>query len=71
MSRRPENSFTTLSERVPVHYDRSSGSGLGTRGTPRKWYCTADFEKKLDNCFAELWSKCPLGKAEVICTAGA
>jgi hypothetical protein len=25
----------------------------------------------MDNCFAELWKKCPLGKADIICTAGA
>lgn len=67
----PKNSFKTLGGYVPVHYDRLPESGLGTRGVPRTWYCTKDFENKMDNCFVELWEKCPLGRADIICTAGA
>jgi hypothetical protein len=69
---RPNNSFTTLGGNVPVHYDRHPAPyGLGSRGKPATWYCTDAFEKKMDNCFAELWKKCPLDKADIICTAGA
>ena len=72
MAQRPNNSFKMLGGHVPVHYDRKPPNfGLGTRGTPGTWHCTTSFEKKLDNCFVELWEKCPLGKADVICTAGA
>lgn len=69
---RPNNSFKTLGGYVPVHYDRKPPEhGLGSRGIPATWYCTENFEEKMDNCFAELWTKCPLGKADIICTAGA
>jgi hypothetical protein len=44
--------------------------GLGTQGKPTTWHCTSAFEDKLDACFAQLWEVCPLGKADVICTAG-
>ena len=72
MAQRPTNSFTALGGGVPVHYDRKPPQfGLGTQGTPSTWYCTKSFQKKLDKCFSELWEKCPLGKADVICTAGA
>lgn len=69
---RPDNSFTLLAG-VPVHYDRflDPEFGYGTRGRPRRFRAEADFEQKLQDCFEELWKVCPLGKAEVITTAGA
>ncbi len=69
---KPNNSFKTLGGYVPVNYDRKPPQyDLGSRGMPTTWHCTEDFEKKMDDCFAELWKKCPLGKADIICTAGA
>ncbi len=67
---RPDNFFETLAG-VPVHYDRfASPFGYGTRGKPEKFYCISSFETKLDQCFQEVWDICPLGKAEVITSAG-
>lgn len=69
---RPNNSFDQLGG-VPVHYDRFNDPnfGYGTRGKPTRFHCTEAFEQKLDTCFQELWTACPLGKAEVITSAGA
>lgn len=67
---KPTNSFTTLAG-VPVHYDRPPVAEYGSRGKPHTFYCLESFEKQLDTFFAELWLKCPLGKAEVITSAGA
>ena len=68
---RPSNFFTELAG-VPVHYDRFSEPDFtyGTRGKPLKFYCEDAFERKLHICFKELWKVCPLGKAEVITSAG-
>lgn len=67
---RPENSFDELAG-VPVHYDRSSEAGYGTRGIPFTAHCTESFEDTLNNAFEELWEVCPLGEAAVITSAGA
>lgn len=67
---RPENSFDELAG-VPVHYDRSSEAGYGTRGIPFTPHSTEPFEQKLNDAFEELWEVCPLGEAEVITSAGA
>jgi hypothetical protein len=71
MSERPTNFFTELAG-VPVHYDRfpEPQFSYGTRGKPLKFHCTETFEQKLHACFDELWRVCPLGKAEVIASAG-
>lgn len=70
MAVRPNNSYTRLAD-VPVHYDRRSRLDYGTRGVPTRFYGTSESERKLDNCFFELWDLCPYGKAEVITSAGA
>jgi hypothetical protein len=69
---RPDNTFDKLAG-VPVHYDRYPNPqyGYGTRGKPHTWRCTTPFENKLNAAFQELWDVCPLGRAEVITTAGA
>ena len=70
MSERPANFFTELAG-IPVHYDRfPEPFSYGTRGKPIKFHCTEPFEQKLHACFQELWQVCPLGKAEVIASAG-
>ncbi len=67
---KPTNSFNTLAG-VPVHYARPPVAPYGTRGAARRFLATAAFERKLDTAFGELWTRCPLGPAEVIVTAGA
>lgn len=69
---RPDNTFDKLAG-VPVHYDRYPDPeyGYGTRGKPNTWHCTEAFEQKLVEALEELWELCPLGRAEVITTAGA
>lgn len=69
---RPDNLFTHLAG-VPVHYDRFQEPEFtyGTRGKPLNFHCTEAFEQKLNACFQELWNLCPLGRAEVIASAGA
>lgn len=66
---RPDNSFATLAS-VPLHYDRLPGQ-YGSRGQARRFFMTDAFRIKLGACFNELWNVCPLGRAEVIATAGA
>jgi hypothetical protein len=72
MGERPDNFFRELAG-VPTHYDRfpEPQFSYGTRGKPLKFHCTEAFEQQLHACFEELWSVCPLGRAEVIASAGA
>ncbi len=69
---RPQNSFTHLAG-VPVHYDRFQDPRFtyGTRGKPLTFHSTEAFEQTLAGFFHELWDVCPLGRAEVITSAGA
>ena len=67
---RPDDSFTKLVG-VPVHYDRRSARDYGTRGAPARFFVTAEFHGILEAFFAELWTICLSGKAEVITSAGA
>lgn len=66
----PPASFTSLAG-VPVHYDRPPVSGYGTRGIATRFFSDAGFTAMLERCFQELWQECPLGRAEVITSAGA
>ncbi|PYP89574.1 MAG: hypothetical protein DMF61_02580 [Blastocatellia bacterium AA13] len=63
-------SFTSLAE-APTHYAREPVASYGTRGLPHTFRCTSEFLTKLETCFAELWSVAPLGRAEVVTSAGA
>lgn len=68
---RPNNCFNEIAG-VNVHFDRLPPPyNYGSRGKPTKFYATKEFQEKLDRCFAELWKVCPLGRAEVITSAGA
>jgi len=68
---RPNNYFKEVAD-VPVHYDRLGDPyGYGSRGKPYQFFCTLDFQNTLEAFFSELWQICPLGPAEVICSAGA
>ncbi len=66
----PTESFTILAG-VPVHYARPPVSGYGTRGVAKRFYSEGSFTATLERCFDELWQVCPLGRAEVITSAGA
>lgn len=69
---RPSHSFVEIAG-VPTHYDRFTDPrfAYGTRGKLTRFHATEAFAKKLDRAFQELWKVCPLGKAEVIASAGA
>ncbi len=67
---RPDNFFKTLAG-VSVHYDRPPLAPYGSGGVSYDFHATKDLENKLDKCFAQLWQVCPLGKPEVIVSAGA
>jgi len=54
---------------VPTHYDRTTAAEYGTRGHPATFQCGAQFKKKLDATFADVWTL--MRQAEVITTAGA
>jgi hypothetical protein len=62
--------FTSLAG-VQVHYDRRNASDYGTRGAAADFFAEKDFVDKLDQCFEELWRVCPLGRADLITSAGA
>ncbi|HKO98443.1 MAG TPA: hypothetical protein VJU86_15710 [Pyrinomonadaceae bacterium] len=66
----PDNFFNTLNG-VPVHYDREPLAPYGSPGVPYDFHATQEFESRLDACFAELEEVCPLGRPEVITSAGA
>lgn len=66
----PTNTFTTLTG-VPVHYARPPLAPYGTRGIlPKHWRATPEFQAKAEAAFTELWTVCPLGKANLIVSAG-
>jgi Fungal chitosanase of glycosyl hydrolase group 75/Extensin-like protein C-terminus len=56
---------------VKVHYDRRSASDYGTEGVAADFFAEDDFIPKLNQCFEELWRVCPLGRANIITSAGA
>ena len=66
----PPQFFTSLAG-VPVRYDRAPLSQYGTRGVPFRFHSEPDFTARLEAFFDELWRVCPLGRAEVITSAGA
>ena len=65
---RPSTFFTTLNG-ITVLYDRRPGD-YGERGIPLNFYATREIEHKLDACFAELQEVCPLGRPDLILSAG-
>jgi Fungal chitosanase of glycosyl hydrolase group 75/Extensin-like protein C-terminus/Bacterial Ig domain len=62
--------FTSI-DGVKVHYDRRNASDYGTRGAAADFFAETSFISKLNDCFNELWKVCPLGKADLITSAGA
>ena len=67
---RPTFFFSELGG-VATHYARPPIAPYGTRGSQYKFYCMQNTAKKLDIMFHDLWSRCPLGRASVITSAGA
>ena len=55
---------------VPVHYSRPPVAPYGERGKARRPRCTPEFKAKLEACLEELRRVCPLGRPEVLVTAG-
>jgi hypothetical protein len=63
-------SFSSLAG-VPVNYAREPVAPYGTRGRTHAFNCTPEFLRKLEACFDELFRLIPLGRAEIITSAGA
>jgi hypothetical protein len=63
-------SFSALAG-VPVNYARPPVAPYGTRGKAHTFNCTSGFLLKLEACFDELFRVSPLGRAEIITSAGA
>ncbi len=53
-----------------VHYDRDQPEDYGTPGRPLQFFAERNFHADLQDCFAELWTVCPLGKADIVASAG-
>ena len=61
--------FSSL-DGVPVNYAREPVAPYGTRGRPHTFNCTSGFLQKVEACFEELFRVSPLGRAEIITSAG-
>lgn len=53
-----------------LSYAREPVAPYGTRGKVRPFWCDPDFVPIVDEAFSDLWRLCPLGKAEVVASAG-
>jgi hypothetical protein len=61
--------FSTIAE-TKIHYDRDRTQDYGTIGRPVQLFTERNFHDDLEVCFQDLWGICPLGKANIITTAG-
>lgn len=55
---------------IPLHYARLTNHPYGTRGEQRSFSIDESFLVVLEKAFKEIFDNCPLGKPEVITTAG-
>ncbi|WP_204345362.1 hypothetical protein [Psychroserpens algicola] len=55
---------------IPLHYARLTSHPYGTRGMQRDFLVDSNFLKVLKKALKEVFDHCPLGKPEVITTAG-
>lgn len=55
---------------IPLHYARLVNHPYGTRGEQRQFSIDSNFLRVLKDAFEEVFSNCPLGKPEVVTTAG-
>jgi hypothetical protein len=55
---------------IALHYARTLAHPYGTRGKKTRFLIEKNFHKSLEACFKEMFKHCPLGKPEVIATAG-
>lgn len=53
-----------------LHYARTLSEPYGSRGSQRDFLFESKFLKSLEACFKEVFTHCPLGKPEIITTAG-
>ena len=55
---------------IPLHYARLTSHPYGTKGKQRDFLVEENFLKILKNAFKEVFDNCPLGKPEIMTTAG-
>lgn len=55
---------------IPLHYARLTNHPYGTRGKQRDFWIEEGFLSVLEAAIKEIFDNCPLGKPEVITTAG-
>ncbi|MEH6536153.1 MAG: hypothetical protein V7719_07165 [Psychroserpens sp.] len=55
---------------IPLHYARLTSHPYGTRGKQRNFSVDSNFLNILKDAFDEVFEHCPLGKPEVMTTAG-
>nr|WP_321225700.1 hypothetical protein [uncultured Psychroserpens sp.] len=55
---------------IPLHYARLVNHPYGTRGEQRNFSIDSNFHEVLKDAFDEVFANCPLGKPEVVTTAG-
>ena len=55
---------------IPLHYARTQAHPYGSRGIPVTFRMEKKFHATLVTCIEELFAACPLGKPEVITSAG-
>ena len=64
-----ESSFRELAG-IPLHYARPPVAAYGSRGQQRTFRSTAELRNAFETCLEELIELCPLGRPEVLTTAG-
>ena len=69
MPEQPTHFFTHLAG-VRVNYDRLTPDAYGTDGVNYDFHTPENFQPLLDACFEDLWEICPLGRAQLILSAG-
>ncbi|MFD2917907.1 hypothetical protein [Psychroserpens luteus] len=55
---------------IPLHYARLVNHPYGTLGEQRNFSIDSNFHEVLKDAFDEVFANCPLGKPEVVTTAG-
>ena len=64
-----ETSYRELAG-IPLHYARPPVGAYGSRGKQRTFSSTAELRDTFEACLKELSNACPMGKPEVLTTAG-
>ena len=69
MANPTETSYRELAG-IPLHYARPPIGAYGSRGQQRTFSSTIELRDALEACLEELTSACPMGRPEVVTTAG-